>query len=136
MTVTALAAFGAMVASAQAESPSPGQVPSSEWATGADYQKLFNAMVRQRRYPRVVEARVFNGIVLYRAAFEPYPGPGCPGPECTFHFYSHHGITSDRFAERDEWLRRAGFRLIHKQSVQLGEREFIQATWVLIGPEV
>jgi hypothetical protein len=141
MTVTALAAFGAMVATAQAETPSPGQVPSdlfgySDWATGADYQKLFNAMVRQQRYPRVVEARVFNGIVLYRAAFEPYPGPGCPGPECTFHFGSHHGITPDRFAQRDDRLRRAGFRLVHKQSVQLGGKEFIQATWVQIGPEV
>ncbi len=28
------------------------------------------------------------------------------------------------------------FRLVHKQSVQLGGREFIQATWVQIGPEV
>jgi hypothetical protein len=35
-----------MVATAQAESPSPGQVPYSDWATGADYQKLFNATVR------------------------------------------------------------------------------------------
>jgi hypothetical protein len=84
MTVTALAAFRAMVATAQAETPSPGQVPSeefhySDWATSANYHKLFIAMVRQQRYPRVVEGRVFNGIVLYHAAFEPYPGPGCPG---------------------------------------------------------
>jgi hypothetical protein len=140
-TVGALAAFGAMVATVRAETPGPVQVPSdqfhySDWATGADYQKLFNAMVRQQRYPRVVEARVFNGIVLYRAAFETYPGPGCPGRECIFHFWSHHGITPDRFAQQDDKLRRAGFRLVHKQSVQLGGREFIQATWVQIGPEV
>jgi hypothetical protein len=41
MMVTALAAFGAMVATAQAENPSAGQVPSdlldySDWATGPD----------------------------------------------------------------------------------------------------
>ena len=123
MAVMALAVFGPMPA-AQAETASPDQVPYSDWATGADYQKLFNAMVRQQRYPRVVEARAFNGIVLYRAAFEPYPGPGCPGPECTFHFWSHHGITPDlpgpevidmhatfpnpgRFNERDTQIGRA-----------------------------
>jgi polyglycine hydrolase-like protein len=140
MTVTALAS-GAMLATAQAETPSPGQVPTdqfqySDWATGANYQKLFNAMVRQQRYPRVVEARVFNGMVLYRAAFEPYPGPGCPGRECIFHFWSHHGLSAEHFAQRDDKLLRAGYRLIHKQSIQLGGREYIQATWVQIGPEV
>jgi hypothetical protein len=73
MTVAALAAFGAMVATAQTETPSPGQVPSdlfgySDWATGADYQKLFNAMVRQQRYPRVVQvAQVRNVLSTFRA---------------------------------------------------------------------
>jgi Bacterial tandem repeat domain 1 len=131
--MTALAAFGAMVAIAQAEPPSPAPDQSpyySDWATGADYQKLFNAMVRQHRYPRVVEAGVFDGIVLYHAVFERYPG-GCLGSEfSTFRFWSHHGITPERFAQRDDSLRRAGFSLIHKQSVKLGEMEFIQATWV------
>jgi hypothetical protein len=52
MIVTTIAAFGAMVAAAQAETPSPGPVPSDlldylDWATGADYQKLFNAIVQQ-----------------------------------------------------------------------------------------
>jgi Bacterial tandem repeat domain 1 len=141
MTVTALAAFRAMVATAQAETPSPGQVPSeefhySDWATSANYHKLFIAMVRQQRYPRVVEGRVFNGIVLYHAAFEPYPGPGCPGRECIFHFFSYHGLTPERFAKEDDKLLRAGYRIIHKQSVQLRGREYIQVTWVQIGPEV
>jgi hypothetical protein len=141
MTVTALAALGAMVATAQAETPSPGQVPSeefhySDWATSANYHKLFIAMVRQQRYPRVVEGRVFNGIVLYRAAFEPYPGLGCPGRECIFHFFSYHGLSPEQFAQRDDKLLRSGYRIIHKQSVQLGGREYIQVTWVQIGPEV
>jgi hypothetical protein len=141
MTVTALAAFRAMVATAQAETPSPGQVPSeefhySDWATSANYHKLFIAMVRQQRYPRVVEGRVFNGIVLYRAAFEPYPGLGCPGRECIFHFFSYHGLSPEQFAQRDDKLLRSGYRIIHKQSVQLGGREYIQVTWVQIGPEV
>jgi hypothetical protein len=135
MTVTALAAFGATVATAQAETLSSGQVLYSDWASGADYQKLFDAMVRQHRYPRVVEARVFNGIVLYHAAFEPYP-TGCPGLACTFSFWSHHGVSPDLFAQRNDSLRRAGFRLVHKQSVHLGGREFIQATWVRIAPQV
>jgi Bacterial tandem repeat domain 1 len=135
MTVTALAAFGAMLATAQAQNPD--QVPYagySDWATGSDYQNLFNAMVRQHRYPRVVEARVFNDIVLYHAAFEPYPA-GCPGQGCTFSFWSHHGISPGLFAQRNHSLRRAGFSLVHKQSVHLGEREFIQATWVRIVPQ-
>jgi Bacterial tandem repeat domain 1 len=137
MTVTALAAFGVTVATAQAETSSPGNVPPgySDWATSADYQKLFDAMVQQRRYPRVVEARVFNGIVSYRAAFEPYP-VGCSGLACTFSFLSHHGINPDLFAQRDDSLRRDGFRLVHKQSVYLGGRDFIQATWVRIARQV
>lgn len=52
MTVTALAAFGAMLATAQAQNPD--RVPYagySDWATGSDYQNLFNAMVRQHRIP-------------------------------------------------------------------------------------
>jgi hypothetical protein len=133
MTVIALAAFGAMVVTAQAQTPGPAPDQSpfySDWATGADYQQLFNAMVKQHRYPRVVEAGVFDGIVLYHAVFERYPA-GCLGSESsTFRFRSHHGITPERFALQDYSLRGAGFTLIHKQSVQLGEREFIQATWV------
>jgi hypothetical protein len=132
MTLTALAVFGAAVVTAQAETPSPGEVSHgppgySEWATGADYQQLFNAMEKQHRYPRVVEARVFNGRVLYHAVFEPYPAD-CPGPalQCV---WSNHGITADAFARRNDLLRRYGFRLVHKQSVHLG-REFVQATWV------
>jgi polyglycine hydrolase-like protein len=138
-TVTALAAFGAMLATAQGETPSPAPDQSpyrSDWATGADYQKLFNAMVRQHRYPRIVEAGVFGDIVLYHAVFERYPA-GCLGSESsTFRFWSHHGITAERFAQRDYLLRRAGFRLIHKQSIQLDGREFTQATWVCAAPEV
>jgi hypothetical protein len=132
MTVTALAMFGAMVVTAQAETPSFGQVSHqssgySEWATAADYQKLFNAMVQQHRYPRVVEAKVFNGVVLYHAAFEPYPAG-------RFTFWSHHGITPDIFAQKNDQYRRDGYRLVHKQSVHLGGREFVQATWVSTGP--
>jgi hypothetical protein len=134
MTVTALAMFGAMVVTAQAATPSPGEVSRqspgySDWATAADYQQLFNAMVKQHRYPRVVEAKVFNGTVLYHAAFEPYPA-GCPGLGCTWTFWSHHSITPHLFARRDEALRAQGFRLVHKQSVRVGEREFVQATWI------
>lgn len=134
MAVMALAVFGPMPA-AQAETASPDQVPYSDWATGAAYQQLFDAMVQQHRYPRVVEARVFDGVVLYHAAFEPYPA-GCPGLACTFSFWSHHGITPNVFAQRNGSLHRAGFRLVHKQSVHLDGREFIQATWVRIAPQV
>jgi hypothetical protein len=125
---TALAVFGAMVVTAQAATPSPGEVSHqspgySDRATAADYQQLFNAMVQQHRYPRVVEGKVFNGIVLYHAAFEPYPAGG-------FSFWSHHGITPDVFAQKNDQYRRDGFRLVHKQSVHLAGREFVQATWV------
>jgi hypothetical protein len=134
MTVMALAVFGVTVITAQAETPSPGQVSHqssgySDWTTAADYQKLFNAMVQQHQYPRVVEAKVFDGVVLYHGAFQPYPA-GCPGLGCTWTFWSHHGITPNLFARRDEQLRAQGFRLVHKQSVHLGEREFVQATWI------
>jgi hypothetical protein len=125
---TALAVFGAMVVTAQAATPSPGEVSHqspgySDRATAADYQQLFNAMVQQHRYPRVVEGKVFNGIVLYHAAIEPYPAGG-------FSFWSHHGITPDVFAQKNGQYRRDGYRLVHKQSVHLGGREFVQATWV------
>jgi hypothetical protein len=78
MTVAALAMFEAMVVTAQAEDPSRGQVSHrssgySAWATADEFQKLFDAMGQRRRYPRVFEARVFNGIVLYHAVFELYP---------------------------------------------------------------
>jgi hypothetical protein len=99
---------------------SPGY---SDWVTSDDYQKLFDAMVQQRRYPRVVEARAFNGILLYHAAFAPYPA-------AMFSFWSHHGLTPDDFAQKNRLHRRDGFRLAHKQSVHLDGREFIQATWV------
>jgi hypothetical protein len=99
---------------------SPGY---SDWLTGDGYQKLVEAMVQQRRYPRVVEARAFNGILLYHAAFAPYPAG-------TFNFWSHYGLTSDDFAQKDRLHRRDGHRLTHKQSVHLDGREFIQATWV------
>src|SRR5215470_12393382 len=89
---------------------SPGY---SDWVTSDDYQKLFNAMVQQRRYPRVVEARAFNGILLYHAAFAPYPA-------AIFNFWSHHGLTPDDFSQKNSLHRRDGFRLAHKQSVHLG----------------
>jgi Bacterial tandem repeat domain 1 len=80
-------------------------------------------MVQQHRYPRVVEAKVFNGVVLYHGAFEPYPAG-------TFDFETHHGIAPDVFTQRNDSLRRDGFRLVHKQSVHFGGREFVQTTWV------
>jgi hypothetical protein len=128
MTVTALAVFGATVVAAQAAIPSPAQVSHrspgySDWATADEFQKLFDAMGARRRYPRVFEARVFNGIVLYHAVFEPYPAD-------MVGFYSYMHMSPDLFAQRDDRLRRAGFRLVTKQSVHLGGSELIQATWV------
>src|SRR5262249_22487242 len=99
---------------------SPGY---SDWVTSDDYQKLFDVMVQQRRYPRVVEARAFNGMLLYHAAFAPYPA-------ANFSFWSHHGLTPDGFAQKNLLHRRDGYRLLHKQSLHLDGREFIQATWV------
>jgi hypothetical protein len=110
----------AQVPSLQVPDRSPGY---SDWVTSDDYQKLFEVMVKQRRYPRVVEARAFNGILLYHAAFAPYPA-------ATFSFWSHHGLTPDGFAQKNRLHRRDGYRLTYKQSVHLDGREFIQATWV------
>jgi hypothetical protein len=128
MTVAALAMFEAMVVTAQAEDPSRGQVSHrssgySAWATADEFQKLFDAMGQRRRYPRVFEARVFNGIVLYHAVFELYPAD-------MVGFYSYMHMNPDLFAQRDDQLRRGGFRLVTKQSVHLGGSELIQATWV------
>jgi hypothetical protein len=136
MTVTALAVFGAMVVTAQGETPNGGvshrSAGYSDWATAADFHKLFDAMNQQHRYPRVIEARVFKGVVLYHGAFEPYPA-GCPGAGCTFHSWTYMGMTPDLFARRNDSIQREGGRLVHKQSVHLGGREFIQAIWVRTG---
>jgi hypothetical protein len=100
----------------------PSRTPGySDWLPSSDYHKVFTEMVQLRRYPRVVEGRAFDGVLLFRAAFEPYP-TGMLG------FYSYHGMSSDRFAQENRLRRKEGYRLTHKQSVHLNGAEFIQAT--------
>jgi hypothetical protein len=93
------------------------------WLSGAEYQELFNRMVSQRHYPDTVEARVFGDKVLFKAAFLPYPKEN-------FSFWSAHGITPDEFARRDRMYRATGYKLRHRQSVKIGDTEFVQATWL------
>jgi hypothetical protein len=80
-------------------------------------------MVSQRHYPDTVEARVFGDKVLFKAAFLPYP-------KGNFSFWSAHGVTPDEFARRDRIYRANGYKLRHRQSVKIGDTEFVQATWL------
>jgi uncharacterized caspase-like protein len=100
--------------------PSPGY---SKWMTSGDYQTLFNDMVRNRQYPRIVEARSYNGGLLFHAVFAPFDGGH-------FNFWSHHGMKAELFEQRKLIYGREGFALVWKQSVVLNGVEYIQATWV------
>ena len=107
---------------------SPLAVPPSTrnyedgWLTKDEYQQLFDRMVSQRHYPNVVEARVFGDKVLFKAAFLPYP-------KGKFSFWSAHGVTLDEFARQDRSYRADGYKLLHRQSVKVGDTELVQATW-------
>ena len=102
----------------------PQELPSPEtWLTALEFQSLFDRMVAQRHYPRVLEARVVGNTLLFKGEFVPYP-------EGDFSFYSHHGIGPDLFALRDQAYRAQNYRLVHRQSVKVGGTEFIQATWI------
>jgi hypothetical protein len=113
-------ALGPNTASLVIPSRTPGY---SDWLPSSDYHKVFTEMVQLRRYPRIIEGQAFNGVLLFRAAFEPYP-VGMLG------FYSYHGMSSDRFAQENRLRRKEGYRLTYKQSVRLNGAEFIQATWL------
>src|SRR5262249_37271911 len=89
--------------------PAPSAIPTreigySDWLSSGDYQKLFNQMVAQRQYPRVIEAGAYNNTVMFRAAFAPYPSG-------SFGFYSHHGLTPQDFEQKDRRYRDLGFTL-------------------------
>jgi hypothetical protein len=93
------------------------------WLTSAEYQQLFDRMVSQQRYPRVVEARLFGDELRFKAEFVPFP-------RADFGFYSSHAMTPDEFARQDRINRARGYRLLHRQALKTKDTEFIQATWV------
>jgi hypothetical protein len=108
--------------------PSPprssGRSPRSEgWLTAAEYQNEFDAMVRKHRYPPNPEAQIFDGTVLYRATFVPFPRDH-------FYFWTHTGLSEEQFDQKDRLYRAQGCKLVHRQSVNFEGMEIIQATWV------
>jgi Caspase domain/Polyglycine hydrolase-like, structural repeat len=95
----------------------------SAWLSSADYQKLFNDMTSKHWYPSVVEGRSSGGERQFRAKFMPLGAIGS--------FWSHHGITVDRFNQRDAALRAQGYVLVSKQSFHDNWGDAVQATWIL-----
>ncbi len=93
------------------------------WLNQSGYQTEFNLQNGAKRYPVEVEARTENGTVEYRGRFASYP----PG---RFGFQTRHSISDEDFRASEELFRREGYRLIHHQSVTLGDRAYNQATWV------
>src|SRR5262249_30232249 len=69
--------------------PNDGGEGFSAWLSSAAYQKLFDDMVPKRFYPSIVEGRSSNGERQFRGKFVPMGSIGS--------FYSHSGITIDRF---------------------------------------
>lgn len=105
----------------------PAELPTrtpgySEWLTPTEYQKLFDAKVRERQYPQIVEATVYGDGILLHAMFVP-----CPTGR--FFFYSYTGMSRDVFNQRNQLFQRDGYTLAHQQSVVLSGSELVQATW-------
>jgi uncharacterized caspase-like protein len=122
--ITRTPAANPSVALAPSTTAWPAKTPGySEWLTPTEYQKLFDAMHRERKYPRIVEATPYtDAVVLLHAIFEPYPTD-------QFSFYSYVRMTRERFEQRNEFFRRDGYTLVHQQSVVVRGVELIQATW-------
>ena len=92
------------------------------WHDHAGYQQEFDRQVRNRWYPRMIEAQLIEGVVKYRAFFEPYPSTG-------FAFYARHSINDEEFGAADIEYTKRGFRRIYQQRIVVGTRPFNQATW-------
>jgi len=93
------------------------------WLAPADFQKVFDAMVQSRQYPKELQAALINGTWMIRALFAPYPTKD-------FNFFSYFGMTAQDFAEKDSAYGKLGYVLAYRQSVTDGGPEFIQAVWI------
>lgn len=92
------------------------------WLDQAGYQREFNANVNRQWYPRMIEAKLQDGVVKYRAFYEPFPSS-------TFGFHARHSINDEEFAQFDAKLIAEGFKRSFHQRITVGERGFNQATW-------
>jgi hypothetical protein len=110
--------------------PSVAESAGSTWSPFldfAEYQVETDKRVKNNQYPRVVEAKLQQGVVKYRAIYEPRPDPN-------FQFLSHHADTDEGFAKTDADEQRAGFMLISRQRIVVGSQSFNQATWTKPSP--
>jgi hypothetical protein len=94
----------------------------STWLSAGDYQRLFDGMVKENRYPVVVEGRSFNGQRQFRAKFEPVG---------KMRFWSYTGQSIEAFNQRNDTFYRQGYVLVSKQTFHDDKGDAVQATWIL-----
>lgn len=94
----------------------------TDWMDRATYQREFDRQVKNEWYPRLIEARLQDGVVMYRAVYAPFPSS-------TFEFNSQHSVNDEEFAAFDAEMTAAGFKRIFQQRIVVDTRPFNQATW-------
>jgi hypothetical protein len=104
-------------------SPFKGDGPTwTEWMDQEAYQREFDRQLKNKWYPRMIEAQLQQGVVKYHASYEPFSSS-------TFDFYSRHSINDDEFAKFDADMTAAGYTRVFQQRIVIGSRAFNQATW-------
>lgn len=93
--------------------PFPDQpVDSAEiqtgWLNGKDYQTYFDAKLRMGYYPIDVKGRNQNGVSQYFGIYRKNTKRQT--------YYTHHGISQNRFQKRNAILKSEGYNLVHVQS--------------------
>ncbi len=96
----------------------------TKWLSSDDYEGEFERQVENQFYPKKVEGRNRNGKTQFRAVFATYPNSA-------FQFFSHHGLSSEEFKQREGELKSQGFERITKQTFNdaTGTKR-VQASWV------
>lgn len=94
----------------------------SEWLSSYEYQKLFNYATQRDMYPSVVEGRIISNKKQYRAIFKGFQESA---------WYSHHGMGSKTFVERDNNFAKSGYKLHYKSTFKNSKgTAFFNATWI------
>jgi TIR domain len=92
------------------------------WLDQAAYQREFDRQLKNQWYPRMIEAQLQDGVVKYRAFYEPFPSS-------TFGFHARHSSNDEEFANFDAEMTKAGFTRVFQQRITVGQRPFNQGTW-------
>ena len=93
------------------------------WLDQMGYQREFDRNLKNKQYPRIIEARSHQDAVQYRAVYEPYP-------KDDFYFWARHSISDEEFAKFDAEMAKKGYARVYQQRIMVGSRAYNQGVWI------